>query len=213
METQIFEQYFTAKRLSTYYKLFKNNKEKAIDYYKYNIQISEALYPVLSICEVAMRNAIHKSCSKHFGKANWIDDIKDSDIERQIDKTRDKVKAMYRTEDVDAVIAELTFGFWTALFNKEHAAKLWKPLLHAFPVIPIEFKNRQKMSVKLNDIRKFRNRVFHFEPINIKPSMLLKNYNSLKDIIRYIDPQLEKFTDELCNFETIFNEMNNKYKL
>lgn len=35
----------------------------------------------------------------------------------------------------DKVVAELTFGFWTALFNKQYAKDFWKPLMYAFPIL------------------------------------------------------------------------------
>ena len=55
------EKLLSQKRLSTYYNLFPTDKEKAIEYYRLNTQISESLYPLLSNLEIALRNSIHNS--------------------------------------------------------------------------------------------------------------------------------------------------------
>ena len=37
--------------------------------------------------------------------------------------------------------------------------------MYAFPLLGTPNKRRDKISYKLNHIRKFRNRIFHYEPI------------------------------------------------
>jgi hypothetical protein len=58
MQIEVLERLFSKSRLETYYKIFPNDKEKAIAYYQLNVQISESLYPLLSNFEVVLRNSI-----------------------------------------------------------------------------------------------------------------------------------------------------------
>lgn len=58
-----------------------------------------------------------------------------------------------------------TFGFWTSLFNKQYARLFWRPLMFAFKELDNKQKQRDKIAYKINQIRKFRNRIFHYEPI------------------------------------------------
>ncbi|HKK10318.1 MAG TPA: hypothetical protein VJ939_05745, partial [Bacteroidales bacterium] len=61
------------------------------------------------------------------------------------------------------VIAELSFGFWTSLFDSRFEKTLWKNLRLAFPNCPKHIRQRKTMSSKFNGIRKLRNRIFHHE--------------------------------------------------
>lgn len=56
---EIIDPYVSRKRFSTYLKETNNDFEKAIQLYQTNIQFSEAFYPLLSILEISLRNAIN----------------------------------------------------------------------------------------------------------------------------------------------------------
>lgn len=76
MDTADLEKLLSEKRLGTYYNLFPKDKEKAIEYYTFNTQISESLYPLLSNLEIVLRNSIHNSFSIHFKSADWFSKFK-----------------------------------------------------------------------------------------------------------------------------------------
>ena len=46
MQVADLERLLSQSRLATYYQLFLNNKQKAIEYYQLNTQIAESLYPL-----------------------------------------------------------------------------------------------------------------------------------------------------------------------
>jgi hypothetical protein len=71
MQVADLERLLSQSRLATYYKLFPNDKQKAIEYYQLNTQIAESFYPLLSNLEIVLRNAIHNSFSIHFKNTNW----------------------------------------------------------------------------------------------------------------------------------------------
>jgi len=165
MDINDLEKLLSKKRLSTYYNLFPSDKEKAIEYYRLNTQISESLYPLLSNLEITLRNSIHNSFIIHFKSTDWFSGFKQPELFDQVNVAKRKILTGHNQMTTDKVVAELTFGFWTALFNKQYAKDLWKPLMYAFPLLDTAGKRRDKISYKLNHIRKFRNRIFHYEPI------------------------------------------------
>lgn len=66
-------------RLSTYYKMFHGNKDKAFEYYQLNIQIAQSLYPLLLYTEISLRNLIHHSCSIHFKNDHWFELVRNKE--------------------------------------------------------------------------------------------------------------------------------------
>ena len=56
MDRHFYEKVFSTQRMEKYFNHYPNDDEKAILHYKYNIQLSESFYAVLSMFEVALRN-------------------------------------------------------------------------------------------------------------------------------------------------------------
>jgi len=188
------EHLLSVKRLETYYKQFNGNKSKAIEYYQLNTQISESFYPLLSNLEIALRNSIHKSFSLRFGTDNWFENIIFQELKDHINIAKSKITKSKQFLTNDKIVAELTFGFWTSLFNKQYAQFFWKPLMFVFKDLETELKQRDKIAFKLNNIRKFRNRIFHYEPICNDLIVLKLNYTSIIDILNWLDKDLATWT-------------------
>lgn len=188
------EQLLSVKRLETYYKQFNGNKNKAIEYYQLNTQISESFYPLLSNLEIALRNSIHKSFSLRFGTESWFENIIFQELKDHVNIAKSKITKSKQFLTNDKIVAELTFGFWTSLFNKQYAQLFWKPLMFVFKDLEIELKHRDKIAYKLNNIRKFRNRIFHYEPICNDLIVLRLNYTSIIDILNWLDKDLVAWT-------------------
>lgn len=182
------------KRLETYYKLFDGNKSKAIEYYQLNTKISESFYPLLSNLEITLRNSIHKSFSVRFGSENWFENVIFQELTDQINIAKSKIIKNKQLLTSDKIVAELTFGFWTSLFNKQYAILFWKPLMYAFKELDIALKHRDKIAFKLNHIRKFRNRIFHYEPISNDLVALKINHNNIIHILNWLDKDLVAWT-------------------
>ncbi|RCW47209.1 hypothetical protein DFQ14_101555 [Halopolyspora algeriensis] len=65
----------------------------------------------------------------------------------------------------DDIVAKLTLGFWISLLSRGRAydRRFWVPVLHkAFPHYS---GPRRPLHSELEDIRKLRNRIMHYEPI------------------------------------------------
>lgn len=149
MDIADLEKLLSEKRLSTYYNLFPTDKGKAIEYYTFNTQISESLYPLLSILEIVLRNSIHNSFSIHFKSAEWFLQFKQPELFDQVNIAKRKILTGHNFMTADKVVAELTFGFWTSLFNKQYAKDFWKPLMYAFPLLNAVNKRRDKFFTSL----------------------------------------------------------------
>jgi hypothetical protein len=64
------------------------------------------------------------------------------------------------------LIAELSFGFWTALLDKRYEQQLWPKIIKAsFPGMLNSERTIAKLRHRFHFIRKFRNRIFHYEAI------------------------------------------------
>jgi hypothetical protein len=107
---------------------------------------------------------------------------------------------------VHDIIAALDFGYWTSLLNRDLDKPLFsKGLYKAFP----NFANRGvkknpargDVAGPLNEIRKFRNRLMHFEPIfkEDAPSRL----QSIINVCSWIDP----YTSSWIGYHTDLNEV------
>ena len=190
MENETLEQLLSNKRLETYYKQFEGNKNKAIEYYQLNIKVSESFYPLLANLEVVLRNLIHKSFSVRFGSDFWFDNIIFKELSEQVNIAKSKIIKNKQMLTSDKIVAELTFGFWTSLFNKQYALLFWKPLTYVFKELNTNLKHRDKIAFRLNHIRKFRNRIFHYEPICNDLAALKINHTNIIDILNWLDKDL-----------------------
>ncbi|MBW0178739.1 hypothetical protein [Sediminibacterium sp.] len=194
---------FSSKRLQTYYQLLHGDKEKAFAYYLLNIEISKSFYPLLSTVEIVLRNAIHNSCTAHFGTDSWLLESGIISINDRVEKASKKIISRQQTPTPDLLVAELTFGFWTSLFHKRYAKYFWKPLMHTFPYIPAELKHRDKISYQLENVRKFRNRIFHYEPICNDLSALEKNHKAILDILSWLNKDLTNWLPQTNRFQVL----------
>lgn len=206
MKNEKLERLLSAKRLDTYYKLFEGDKIKAIEYYQLNTKISEAFYSLLANLEVALRNSVHQSFSVRFKTDNWFEILDYQDLADQVNVAKFKITKNRHQLSSDKIVAELTFGFWTSLFNKQYAKLFWRPLMFAFKELDNNQKHRDKIAYKLNQVRKFRNRIFHYEPICNDLLALKTNYSNIIDVLNWLDKDLVAWTLTNENFEALYKK-------
>jgi len=174
---------------------------KSLDEYKENLYFSEQAYMLLSIFEISLRNGIDfYFCYKHSN--NWLmgTDILHKNQQLTIQEAKNKISQ--RKEDIThhKIIAELSFGFWTSLFNRfYHEIMRTGDIKGIFPNLPPRnqnFINRQELNKRLNKIRRFRNRVFHYEKVIDKPE-----FNNIQDeiltLLSYFDEEIYDFAKSL----------------
>jgi hypothetical protein len=208
MKESDLEYLLSEKRLSTYYSLFPNNKQRAIQYYQLNTQISESLYPLLSNFEVVLRNSIHNSFKVHYKTDNWYALVTYRELEDQIRIAQGKILASHNHVTTDKLVAELTLGFWTSLLNKQYAKDFWKPIMYAFPLINNQDKHRGKIAFKLNQIRKFRNRIFHYEPVCNNLTALSANHSNILEVLHWINADIVTWTKQIDRFDGLYKQVS-----
>ena len=188
--------------------------DKAVAFYEQNIMLSRSFYPLISVIEVALRNAIDRNCITHFADPNWLINQKPgfmSDrrltyvnrlgiqktndfLKKSVEDAEKKIQKGGRPITHNALVGELNFGFWTELFQPTHYALLQGTPIRAFPNLPKGIKRVNVFNI-LNEIRIFRNRVFHNEPICFhagfcgiqEPSRIRKQIN---DVLNWLSPNI-----------------------
>lgn len=194
MNGNLINKFITNKRFEIY---------KDIETYNNNLKKAKHLYIPLSVLEVSLRNSINNLFEKFYG-AGWIINeanfLRHKEIEKII-QAKSKISENQETITKDKLVAELTFGFWTALFQSVYDNKMrTNNLKQIFPNLPpkeVELIDRKKMSSKLNHIRKFRNRVFHHE--NILKDEFLDIEDKIYEVLHYFDSGLSQYAKDLNN--------------
>lgn len=190
-------------RFSSYLKRYPDNLKKSFFLYQSNIEISQAFYSSLSILEISLRNRINESFIKHFTNKSWYKENLPKELSKQIKETEVKLIKSGKKPTIDRVIAELNFGFWTMLFNRKYAKYFWKPLLKAFPYIPRDKRKRTFVSAKLNHIRTFRNRIYHYDPIIWNIQEVITKRKEIFEIMSWIEPEMAKWAKSIDTFEEV----------
>ncbi len=161
--------------------------EEALSLYWENIEESKKFYPILSVLEVILRNKINESCIIHFKNENWLLENLPPELSKQVKEIKDKLKKSKKEITNSRVLAELNFGFWTILFNRKYAKIFWKPLHRIFINTPKTNRKRTDISSKLNHIRTFRNRIYHYEPIIWNKEVLNQKREDILQLIYWLD--------------------------
>jgi hypothetical protein len=127
-------------------------------------------------------------------------------LKKCIQKTETKLTKRAITITSGKITADQTFGFWLAFFLPHHYTLIAGKPIHVFSHKPIT-ENRASIYSKLNDIKNFRNRVNHCEPIcfnghNIDCTKALEIRTKIYNLIAWIDPQLVAFFENIDNIKS-----------
>lgn len=130
-------------RLGTYIKRSHGNVRRAFDLYAWNVQASAALYPILQVNEIALRNAVNRALVSQFG-THWpysqgflrsLHKIERESFERA--RTRLEAKLRVGRVSTDHVVATQTYWFWVMLLTSRFENRLWKrEFTNSFPSVP-----------------------------------------------------------------------------
>jgi hypothetical protein len=195
-----------------------NNNERAKKLYNTNIRLAQAFHPILSQFEVVLRNNLNISLSIYFSDPEWIINqksgfMRDNSLRNShyflrtcIQKTETKLTRRAIPITSGKIISDQTFGFWIAFFLSHHYSLVGGQPIHIFAHKPIS-ENRASIYSKLDEIKNFRNRVNHCEPICFKGhtidcSLALDIRSKLYSLIKWIDPQLVPFFESIDNIQS-----------
>lgn len=174
--------YISQARLQNYERVCIGDTRKALKLYQTNLRVSQAFYPLLSLFEVILRNAINEEFITHFADPNWLINQQTGFMSHPSLTYRDSRTGLSRhnhflknsvaksIHDLGAavshgkIIADLKFGFWTALYDRTIYAVLAGCPIRIFTNLPAS-ANRTMVHQKLIRVRDFRNRMYHNEPV------------------------------------------------
>ena len=196
--------YLSNPRFNVYLSQTENDFGKAYLLYKANIELSEAFYPVLSVLEICLRNAINEQLKEHFNDSYWFKNHLPPEFRPFVLEAEQKITSQHKTVTADKIIAELNFGFWNRLFNRHYTGLLWKPLRLIFKNTPKHLRQRDTIADYLFRVRKLRNRVYHYEPIFRNLQDVEKQFNEMLEFIIWLDKDLPQLLDNIDRFKEIF---------
>lgn len=222
MEYQKLEYYLSQPRLDRFLIATGNSKSKAQKLYTINLKVAQSFYPVLNLFELFFRNSVHHQISSHFEDPNWIITEKNGFmydqslyssrffLKNSVEKAEKTIKRKGRCVTPGKVIAEQSFGFWTSLFDTHHYRLIRGVVIHCFPNKPANI-NRSTLNQNLNDIREFRNRVYHNEPICFNANTI--DFTQATTIKQKIYSLLEWIDLDLIEYVDDFDEIDTKIKM
>lgn len=161
------ERALSVPRLGRYMRDSNQLLDAALSLYERNQRMTEAFHRPLQALEVCLRNHLNARLVSHYG-SNWVHTMAPPFGQSEVERV-DKAKKDLRRERVPvtqgAIVAELTFGFWVTLLSAQYEHTLWTPQFSRVFRSAGRKMRRQTVHNRMNELRVFRNRVAHYEPI------------------------------------------------
>ena len=207
------EAWLSAPRYAVYLSATVGDRQRALDLYEWNAEISSALMHDLAHLEVGIRNAYDQALTNYaqfarhwtispqqvFAPVYRTKRVQDPTTGRRVPhrvdvnrKPRDDLqRAISDAGGPQApsgkIVAQLMFGFWRYLSSSAHEVSLWRPYLHhAFP----SGTSRTEVDVRMGDLHRLRNRVAHHEPL--LTWNIARAHQQLIELTTLIAPELGK---------------------
>lgn len=195
----------STERLAAYKVYPCEPKQQVFERYFWNLALARDFYPLLQNLEISLRNNINSEAARLYRTEYWFDLPFMRD--RQADEVRNARDTVARYKGIapprvnaGAIIAELNFGFWVNLFNRPYSGFFTKISSGVFSSVPKSLRTIIFLRARLENIRRFRNRVFHHEPIWNNPK-LTDMHNEILETIYWIDPVLYDITHTMSSFK------------
>lgn len=223
MRLDLRNKYLSRPRYNRYLTATYNSNARAKKLYNANIRLAQAFHPILSQFEVVIRNSLNIRLSTHFADPDWIINQKTGFMSHSslrnshfflktcVQKTERNLIRRSIPITGGKIISDQTFGFWLAFFLPHHYSLVGGQPIHIFSNKPLA-ENRASIYGKLDDIKNFRNRVNHCEPIcfigqNINCSFALDIRTKLYHLIEWIDPDMVPFFESMDSIQSKVNNL------
>ena len=180
------------------------DRDRAIELYTLNTQLSEVLYTPLQMLEVALRNRIHAVMTEARHES-WFHDgglLLGEWQPAQLAKAIEDIEKERKEATPGRIVAALTFSFWTSMFGKDYET-LWQTTLQRIGRRPNGKGLRRKdFSTALTPIRTLRNRIAHHEPIIAWN--LPKHYASILELTDWLSPAAAAWCRTHSRFDQVY---------
>lgn len=194
----------------------KESIDILIERYIYNLKLSEAFYPALSLLEITLRNKICNAIEKLICKDWLINELKIQNIleNKEYQKLLDsanKIKKAGKTITNDRLVSEMTLGFWIHLCTKSYKPKLWDKKGFFELVFPNYTNNGQLRKIapiqnNLLAILRLRNRIFHHEIIISGKLTPQEQYQTIIDMLHLLSNEAELLLQKISRFNDIIKQ-------
>jgi hypothetical protein len=200
-----FERLISNPRMVKYCTACGNDSRKAMTLYRSNIRLSNEIFSILSLFEIALRNAIDTYYRKTKGN-NWLRDaaklgsrfLRAVGCERSLKSIEKVIADLGANYTPDEAISQLTFGFWTYKFASKEFAAAGSTLLKILPGRPFG-TNHTKVFKELTSINRIRNRIAHHEPIcfgtpiSISTVYAAQKYYQIVELLQWVGVDAKQF--------------------
>jgi hypothetical protein len=177
--------------------------------YFWDIDLAESLVPSLHAAELALRNTIHEAMSFQRQTEQWfyLPGLLQPGQLGQVAYALEQLSRRKAQPTAGRVIAELSSGFWVTLLSGPYEQPIWQPnrfelLRRAFPHCPRP--HHQAIHARFNEIRRLRNRVFHFEAVWDRPN-LQQDHLNIHEAVGWISPAMQQAILAVDIFPTVLN--------
>lgn len=225
MKKELRYRYLSRPRYNRYLAATANNNDKAKRLYNVNIRLAQAFHPILSQFEVILRNSLCLKMAIHFADPDWIINQKTGFMSHpslnsshyflrsSVRKTESNLTRRAIPITNGKIISDQNFGFWIAFFLPHHYALIGGQPIHIFPNKP-SVEDRASLYSKLDDLRSFRNRVNHCEPIcfhwnSIDCTEAIAIRRKLYSLVEWINPDLVPFLKSVDNTQNKIDKIMN----
>lgn len=172
-----FEKVMSSKRMRRYVNACGGDTRKGMKLYRMNLRLAEEMFTIVSLYEVALRNAIDNIMVASNGN-DWIRDaIQPSGIidDPNFHNTTRMMKNAYAElagsgkYSNSKMLSAMEFGVWKYMYSGPQYLATGRQLLKVFPNKPksnpaIQYNN-QYIFNELDAINRMRNRIAHHEPV------------------------------------------------
>ena len=200
---------FSTDRFESYRAARGYDDARALALYVWNAEVCASFYLPLQTVEIGLRNTCHREMQRVYGN-DWPLDpaFKGSDLSthKQINEITGRLRAAAEKKNppppgkpfifvptTPQIVAGLGFGFWSFLLGKKYDRTYWRTAIHnSFPGYTTLHRHkisRGKAAETFGEIRNFRNRAFHHEPLFGRNS-LRDDYDRLLEATRWISEDL-----------------------
>jgi hypothetical protein len=175
---KVVEDKLSSNRLETYLNDANGEKLLSVFLYEWNNQLSSALWELISLVEVGLRNSIDEKMSERAAilnqKKHWIFD-ENKELGRrdsgqshkfpyqEIQNAIKRVRKNHKEVSPQQVISETSLGFWHQMVSMKSLA-VWPDIASAFPFAPS--RDQRYVSELVQDLRKLRNRISHHHKLH-----------------------------------------------
>lgn len=197
-----------------------------------NLALSEALYPVLQMLELTLRNSIDRTLDAAFPASTlgqpWLSAVSPILAKREredVANVESRLRGEHKSITPHRVVAGLSLGFWTGLFTRKYEISdsssytpkpgvqtaLWPRHLRAtFPYLPKRFRTPRHVYQVLSPLASLRNAICHHRPIwNEKLNTL---HASATEVIGWISPEVQHLTIQMDRFPAVHQRGEEAYR-